>query len=120
MKQILIAEGDTVTRRLMAKYVREAGHTVLQASDGRRAWEALQDNPDVDLVVTDVAMPEMDGLELIEQIRSDAAFEKLPIIVVSGRAGEEKVASFLDTGATAFLAKPVNRSDFKGYLRQLL
>jgi two-component system chemotaxis response regulator CheY len=120
MKQILIVEDETATRQLLAKYVREAGHAVLQASSGRDAWELLQENPDVDLLVTDIVMLEMGGFKLIEQIRNDAVFEKLPVIVVSGRVGAEDIATLPDKGATAFLSKPVSRSDLKSYLRELL
>jgi CheY-like chemotaxis protein len=120
MKQILIAEGEAATRQLLAKYVREAGHTVLQADNGRNAWGLLHDNPDVDLLITDVVMPEMDGFKLIEQIRNDAAFEKLPIIIVASQAGAKDIDHLLNEGATAFIAKPVNRSDLKGYLQQFL
>jgi CheY-like chemotaxis protein len=120
MKQILIVEDEIATRRLLAKFVREAGHAVLQATDGRSAWEFLREHSDIDLLITDIVIPDMNGFKLIEEIRNDAALEKLPIIVVSGHAEEKDSAKLLDEGPTALITKPVNRSDLKGHLRQLL
>ncbi|HEB89992.1 MAG TPA: response regulator [Deltaproteobacteria bacterium] len=116
MARILIAEDDATTRLQMVRLARKMGHEVLQSSNGRRAWELLEDNPDVQLLVTDVVMPEMDGTALISKLRGDARFGDLPILIVSHHVGVKDVARFLDNGATAFLRKPLEQKELADYI----
>jgi two-component system chemotaxis response regulator CheY len=90
----------------------------LQSSNGRRAWELIDDNPDIHLVITDLVMPEMDGRELLTVLRADSRFETLPILVVSAYAGVREVAGLLELGADAFLSKPLDLDQITEYLER--
>lgn len=116
MPRVLIAEDERVTRTLLHRTVRETGCEVILASNGLRAWQILDDNPDVDLLIADVMMPELDGLGLIRKLRADARFRSLMVIITSARVGVREVSNLLDQGATSFLPKPIDA----GFLREEL
>jgi len=117
---ILIADDDAVTRKLIGAQVGALGHQALFASNGLRAWNLLEDNPGVDLLITDIQMPEMDGENLILTIRGDSAFCQLPVILISGVVGPKKISQLLDIGVSRFLAKPVDLMTLAGYIGDLL
>jgi twitching motility two-component system response regulator PilH len=98
---VLLVEDDRDTREMYSEYLSYSGMQVTEAPTGRRALESLRDHrPDV--VVTDLAMPEMDGRELSWRLRSDRSTSDLPIIAVSGQvAPGERIA-----GADVVLEKP--------------
>jgi CheY-like chemotaxis protein len=98
---VLLVEDDRDTREMYSEYLSYSGMTVTEAATGRRALEhAKQDRPDV--VVTDIAMPEMDGLELSRQLRARQETRDVPIIAVSGQASERA----REAGADVVLDKP--------------
>lgn len=75
---------------------------------------------DVCAVVTDLGLPKMSGFDLIEFLRSETSFAKLPVLVVSGETGEDTRARALGSGADAFFAKPFYPSEVRGELLRLL
>ena len=118
MIRILIAEDDATTRLKMVGLARKLGHEVIQSSNGRRAWELLDDNPDIGMLITDVVMPEMDGKALISMLRADSRFGSLPVLIVSHQVGVREVADYLENGATAFLRKPLEREELIEYIER--
>ena len=120
MARILLAEDERSTRAHVAGLARKLGHDVIQSSNGRRAWEFLEDNPDVALLITDMVMPEMDGLELIARLRADSRFEALPVLVISAYAGVREVARLLEEGASAFLPKPLDPTALSEYIERYI
>ena len=98
---VLLVEDDPDTREMYSYYLSYSGLHVTEARTGRRALErARQDRPDV--VVTDIAMPEMDGLELSRRLRAEEPTHDVPIIAVSGQASERA----RQAGADIVLDKP--------------
>jgi CheY-like chemotaxis protein len=120
MKTVLIAEDDKTSMKSLESLVRKHGCDVISASNGRRAWDALDDTPEIDLLLTDVMMPEMTGIELIERVRADKRFVQLPVVVVSAYVGVREIASLLEGGATAFLPKPMDHKALGDYLDRYL
>ena len=109
MGLVLIAEDDTSTMFVICSVVKRMGHTAIRASNGRIAWEILQDNHDVvDLLITDLMMPEMDGHDLIHNIRQDMKTAKLPIIVQSAYLGVKGTRSLMEEGVDAVIPKPID------------
>jgi CheY-like chemotaxis protein len=98
---VLLVDDDRDTREMYSEYLRYSGLTVTQASTGRRALESVKAQMP-DIVVTDIAMPEMDGLELSRRLRAQASTMGLPIIAVSGQASERA----REAGADVVLDKP--------------
>jgi two-component system, chemotaxis family, response regulator PixH len=100
-RHVLLVEDDRDTREMYHEYLSYSGMLVTDAPTGRRALERVAEHlPDV--VVTDIAMPEMDGLELSRRLRAAAATRDLPIIAVSGQA----CAKAREAGADVVLEKP--------------
>ncbi len=118
MAKILIAEDDLITRKVLFKIVEGMGHSVIMSPNGRHAWETLETNSDVSMLITDVMMPEMDGRELIELIRGKEAYADLPIIIISAVVGPKAVANLLKMGATLFLSKPLKVDETRKYIER--
>ncbi|MBW1783437.1 MAG: response regulator [Deltaproteobacteria bacterium] len=103
-KSILIAE-DSITSRMLLKNILEAaGYSVKTAVDGVEAYTALKTEK-VDLVVSDVEMPRMDGFELTAKIRDEAAWVDMPVVLVTGLESREDREKGIDVGANAYIVK---------------
>ncbi|OIQ52120.1 hypothetical protein BerOc1_00593 [Pseudodesulfovibrio hydrargyri] len=120
MAKILIAEDDRISQKLAAKIVEELGHTAFVSPHGKHAYETLMANNDIDLLLTDIMMPEMDGQQLIKTLRGDQQFNDLPIIIMSAVVGISDISNLLKLGATLFLAKPLERAELQGYIARCL
>lgn len=105
MSTVLIADDEKNILSGLVMTFESEGYTVLSAENGRKAWEKVRKN-DVDLVITDLRMPEMTGEELIEKIRS--SFPKLPIIVLTGHGTIENAVEIMKWGTIDFYTKPVD------------
>jgi|SRR6516164_2521686 CheY-like chemotaxis protein len=98
---VLLVEDDPDTREMYSRYLSYSGLRVTEARTGSRALERVREQrPDV--IVTDIAMPEMDGLELSRRLRANGATHDLPIIAVSGQVSERAH----EAGADMVLEKP--------------
>jgi two-component system chemotaxis sensor kinase CheA len=96
---------DTITSRMLLKNILEAsGYRVRTAVDGDKAYRALQDDP-ADLVVSDVEMPVMDGIELTQRIRSHERLRDIPVILVTGMESDGDRIKGLNAGADAYIVK---------------
>ncbi len=124
--RVLLVEDNALVATMYASALKRlsskegmSGMQVEIADDGGRALARLRAPPPVDLVITDVYMPVMDGLKLLESIREDARLAALPVIVISsGTADEDQRAARL--GAQFFLRKPVKYQDIVATVRTLL
>jgi DNA-binding response OmpR family regulator len=119
MARILIVDDEATFRSVVAVALRQHGHQVIEAEDGRSGLVQLNAH-EVDLVITDVLMPEQDGLELIMKVRDGA--NPVPVIAMTGHPAKGdlylKLAKAL--GAQRALAKPFNMDDLLGAVRELL
>lgn len=110
--RILIVEDNSDSRDILAKLLRMCGYEVISASDGESGYAtALDELPD--LIITDINMPVMDGIELLKKVRSEALLAKTAVLVVTafgGEAAREAIAA----GADASAAKPF---DFDGFIK---
>lgn len=103
---ILLAEDSAFFRAQVKKYLEEEGFPVLEAPDGQAAWELLgQHADDIQVVVTDIEMPRLTGVELARLIRADARFARLPLIALSSLAGDNDVAAGKAAGIDHYLIK---------------
>ncbi|CAM2144536.1 two-component system, chemotaxis family, sensor histidine kinase and response regulator WspE [Pararobbsia alpina] len=103
-KRVLVADDSLTVRELERKLLANRGYEVTVAVDGMDAWNALRGDT-FDLVVTDVDMPRMDGIELVTMIRRDAVLKSLPVMIVSYKDREEDRQRGLDAGADYYLTK---------------
>jgi two-component system NtrC family sensor kinase len=114
--KVLIAEDDVVSRHLLQTYLQQWGHEVVAAADGASAWRLFQEQG-FPLVLSDWIMPQMDGLELIRQIRTAASGAYVYIILLTARAQKQDVIEGLEAGANDFVAKPFDRGELRVRVR---
>ncbi len=105
--RLLVVDDNKVNRLLLTRSLELLGHRVALAENGRAALEAMRREP-FDLVLLDIEMPEMDGFQVLEQIRGDLALRDVPVIVTSSLEGLENVVRCIELGAEDYLTKPVN------------
>jgi two-component system chemotaxis sensor kinase CheA len=103
-RTILVAEDSITSRSLLKSILQAAGFEVRTAVDGADALTTLKFEP-VDLLISDVQMPRMDGFELTAKIRADAALSTLPVILITSLASREDKARGVDAGANAYIVK---------------
>ena len=105
--KILIVEDYPVTQRVLSLTLKNSGHEVQIANHGLEALEQLDLGP-VDLALVDIAMPEMDGLELLRHLRNDKRYNSLPVIMLTASGQDEDRQTALNIGADGFLTKPTS------------
>ncbi len=103
-KRILVVDDSLTVRELQRKLLLNRGYDVAVAVDGMDGWNALR-SEDFDLLITDIDMPRMDGIELVSLLRRDNRLQSLPVMVVSYKDREEDRRRGLDAGAAYYLAK---------------
>jgi len=119
-KKILLVE-DSVTTRLTHRIMitKRTGYSVIAVANGIEALKvAVSEKPD--LILMDVMMPEMDGLEVCRRLRKNEATFDVPIILLTFRVGDESVSEGYASGCTAYLKKPVAVDELVSTLRQHL
>ena len=104
-KTVLIIEDDDSNRRILEVTIRGLGFQVVTAMNGEEGYQlATQKKPD--LIIMDVMMPKMSGLDTLRQLRMDAHLAETPVLVVSAKAAETDRQNAFDAGATDFITKP--------------
>lgn len=115
--KILVAEDDSLSRRLLARTLENWGHEAIAASDGREAWERFQAG-DISFIVTDWVMPRMDGIELSRRIRaSQSRLGGAYIVLLTARDSLVDLAGGFDAGADDFIAKPFNQVELRARIQ---
>lgn len=105
--KVLVADDDPTTRALLCAVLAELGHDAEQAADGDEAWRCFQESRHP-LVVLDIEMPTLDGLEVCRRIRASDEKRETFILVLTGRDHPEDLAVVLDAGADDYVTKPTS------------
>ena len=116
---ILIAEDNDDVAMLICNMLRDEGYSVSRAVDGQEALEMLREELP-DMLITDIAMPRMDGLELMRSVRADETMCCLPIVVVSARVEDHERLDGISAGAEVYLAKPFINEELLLIVNKLL
>jgi CheY-like chemotaxis protein len=101
----------------LAAVLEEHGMSVVYAENGKEAIERLEENPDVDLVLMDIMMPELDGYEAMKQIREREQFARLPIISLTAKAMKGDRDKSIGAGASDYITKPVDTDQLLSLMR---
>ena len=116
--KILAVEDNTVARAVLLKFLHRLGHEIIEAYDGDTAWDLLQKNADVRVIVSDWNLPGSDGLSLCRKIRDRAGGDYAYFILVTGTdASEKNRERATDAGVDDFLTKPLNFNELWTRLR---
>jgi DNA-binding response OmpR family regulator len=116
---VLVADDDEDILLLIRVVLERDGYEVIVTRDGAEAVAAgLEWRPD--LAVLDVAMPELDGLEVLRRLRADANLAEMPVVLLSARVQEDDVRRGYDSGANAYVQKPFSPSELSEQVRELL
>jgi adenylate cyclase len=107
MATILVVDDDAIGQRMLGYTLQKNGHQVVSAYNGRLALERLGEQP-FDLIITDLAMPEMDGPTLLQHVRADARFEHIPVIMLTASGHDQDRIAARASGVTDFLTKPAS------------
>lgn len=107
-KKLLIVDDDMRNVFALSRLLGERGIHLLKAENGLKAIEILKKEPDIDLVLMDIMMPDMDGYETIRRIRAQEDFYKLPIIALTAKAMKKDFEQCIAVGASDYLSKPVD------------
>lgn len=107
-KKVLIVDDDMRNLYALSIVLDEKGMKILEAENGEVALKMLEENPDVDIVLMDIMMPVMDGLETIRRIRKMPGFSRLPIIALTAKAMKDDYDKCLAAGASDYLSKPID------------
>ncbi|HVJ51839.1 MAG TPA: HAMP domain-containing protein [Aliidongia sp.] len=119
-RTVLLVDDDARNIFALSSVLERRGMKILAATTGKEAIELVQSTPDLAIVLMDIMMPEMDGYQTMQVIRSNPAFRRLPIIALTAKAMKGDREKCLEAGASDYLAKPVNTEQLLSALRMWL
>lgn len=115
--KILIADDEERWRRLVGDFLRNEGYKTVEAADGAQAVELIRQDSDISMAILDIMMPNMDGIEACQNIRS---FSNMPIIMLTAKGDEESEVMGFVCGADEYISKPVKFPVFIARVKALL
>lgn len=118
-KKILVVEDNDRNRRLLKILLQARGYVVVEASSGKEALEYLEAQKP-DLILMDIQLPNMDGLTLTKQIKSDEKTKDIPIVAVTAYAMKGDKERILEAGCNAYLSKPINTQELPQLIADIL
>lgn len=119
MKNILLVDDSFTARKIIGFMLKERGYKIIEANNGIDALEKMARFP-IDLVITDLNMPKMDGLELVSSLKNDLTFKDIPIIIISLESENQERDRGMKLGASAYFKKPVSKSELIKKIDSLL
>ena len=120
VKKIMVVDDSATIRMSLKTVLTNAGFEIVQASDGEEALKMLQDGTKPDLIITDINMPKMGGLELIKNVRKLPGLRFVPILALTTESAQEKRDEARKNGATGWIVKPVKGAELLGVIKKVL
>lgn len=122
-RSLLVVDDSATFRQLLCMSLQRVDgisrSDITEASDGEEALEKVKSSS-FDLVLTDIRMPKMDGLEFVRQVRSELNRPDLPIIIISTKGADEDIERGMSLGASGYLSKPISMSRLKELVTNFL
>ena len=120
-RTVLVVDDSPTLLKFVSFSLRNNGFDVLTACDGMDAIEKMSSHPTaVDLIITDLNMPNVDGYEFITTLRQNGEYRDIPIIILSSEEDDDDIQTGLEAGASAYLVKPFNASRLVDEITRLL
>ena len=118
-EKILIADDEPHVRKLLERYLSHHGYVVGLAADGLEALELVrQQTPD--LVITDVNMPNMNGFELLAEVKKDEGLKHIPVLMVTAEARKEDIVRAAQDGAAGYIVKPFTKATLEEKVQKIM
>jgi two-component system, chemotaxis family, chemotaxis protein CheY len=118
MQRALVVDDSRAMRAILSKTLAESGFEVLQSSNGKEALDTLaREGASIALVLLDWNMPEMTGIEVVERVRANAAFQATRLVMVTTETEVEQMVRALEAGADEYVMKPFTREALEDKLR---
>ena len=114
---ILLVDDDDDIHKSIGRFLHDFGHEVVSAKDGAEALKHLRERKDIDWVLSDICMPGMDGIELMQNLQ--VRFPGLPTVLMTGEGGENVAMTALKHGAYDYLKKPVTLKEILAYIERI-
>jgi len=122
IRKIMVVEDSELLHRMydlvLSRY-KNRGAKVVHATDGREGLKMLPEHPDTDLILLDINMPGMNGLEFLQRVKQDGHFRQIPVIIITTEGREEQTIHGLRAGARAYLTKPFEPMELHGLIDKL-
>jgi two-component system, chemotaxis family, chemotaxis protein CheY len=116
-RKVLVVDDSKLLHRMFEMMLRQ--YPLVHAYDGKEALERLSENEDVDLVLLDMNMPRMSGLELLEAMKADKAMKRIPVVLVTTEGSDEQTQRGLKAGANAYVTKPFKNEELIAVVQRL-
>jgi CheY-like chemotaxis protein len=116
-RKVLVVDDSKLLHRMFEMMLRQ--YPLVHAYDGKEALQQLKDNHDVDLVLLDMNMPRMNGLELLEAMKADQEMKKIPVVLVTTEGSDEQTQRGLEAGAAAYVKKPFKNEELIAVVQRL-
>ncbi len=120
MAKILVVDDSEIIRVQLRTDLTNVGHEVLEAYDGLNGLAVLNENKDINLIISDVNMPEMDGLTMCEKLHNDVEFSHIPIVMLTTQSNPELKAKSKERGVIAWVTKPYKSNALIGGIGKIL
>lgn len=123
MNKVLIVDDSATMRKIITRVLRQAEipcTSVVEAGNGVEGMARLQSDPDIDLILSDINMPEMNGVDFVKAVRATRAKEALPMIMVTTEGGEAMMNNALALGANGYVTKPFTPESIRAALEAYL
>ncbi|MBF0553404.1 MAG: response regulator [Nitrospirae bacterium] len=117
--RIMIVDDDKTTRKILGLYLKGKGHVPVFAENGLDAIEKLASN-EVDLILTDLNMPYMDGIELTKTLKNDPAFQSIPVLMLTTETDDAERKKASDAGINAYMVKPVSADSVSKMIKEMI
>ncbi len=118
--RILVVDDDPNLLVLLSKMLMRVGVTPTTAETGKQALDLLKNHPPFDLLILDLMLPDIDGLDILAQLRQDTTFDAMPVLILSARAEPDTIKLGLDQGADGYLTKPYLPNTLTSRVRSVL
>jgi two-component system chemotaxis response regulator CheY len=116
-ERILVVDDSRLIHKMFDVMLQK--YALVHAMDGREGLERLHDNSDVDLILLDINMPNMNGLEFLREVKATASWCDIPVVIVSTEGKEEDTAEALEAGAAAYIKKPFRGEEILSVIERL-
>lgn len=116
-KKVLVVDDSKLLHRMFEMMLRQ--YPLVHAYDGREALDRLAEHKDVDLILLDINMPRMNGLEFLAAVKAHSEFSRIPVVIITTEGTEDDTQRGLDAGASAYVKKPFRNEELIGVINRI-